>query len=82
VWKLPLQERMQNERQKIMKWQPIETYDNLKNKPKNAVFVFAAEMHNRQKDKIQLPEIYEFSRKFGSRICTHWIELPELKGEK
>lgn len=58
-----------------MEWQPIETYDKLKKKPKYAVF--------RVKEKIVeerpyagLPELVVTERRFGSRIITHWLEIP------
>jgi hypothetical protein len=55
-----------------MEWQPIETYDALKNRPKYAVFYFEA-----MAGRMGLEPTIEMSRRFGIRVCTHWMPLPE-----
>ena len=54
-----------------MEWQPIETYDKLKVKPRYAVFYFEATGGRNPRD-----ETMQFTRSYGSRNCTHWINLP------
>ena len=57
-----------------MNWQPIETYDAMKKKPKLCVFWFK---DMPQGKNYTLPAIAVLDRHFGSRVCVHWIELPE-----
>jgi hypothetical protein len=59
-------------------WQPIDAYDILKNKPKNAVFLFAQELEIRDSRKVRLDQCLGLSRHMGYRTCTHWFALPEL----
>lgn len=58
-----------------MKWRQIEEYDRLKKKPDLVVFRFKITDHGRN----YLPEMFDVDRYRGSRVCTHWIELPEFK---
>jgi len=62
-----------------MNWQPIETYDELKEKPKFAVFYVqpkpSENIYSRYAD---LSEMIITERYFGHRSVTHWILLPEL----
>ena len=55
-------------------WQPIEIYDKLKRKPKLAVFRFAPVPPAR----LGLDETYEMARRYGNRVCTHWMSLQPL----
>ena len=57
-----------------MKWEPIETYDKLKRKPKMAVFWFKEAQAGRSVVLYATPYL---SRTMGSRICTHWMRLPD-----
>lgn len=59
----------------MSQWQPIDTYDALKKKPKHAVFYFKAECDDRGRNRL-IP-IIELSRTYGYRTCTHWMPLPE-----
>lgn len=60
-----------------MNWQTIDTYDNLKIKPKLALFWFEGVAPSRgSQGKYSLSPMAHLSRVFGSRICTHWIEIP------
>ena len=59
-----------------MEWQKIEIYDKLKKKPKLAVFWFE-ELKPQWTYGISLAACLNTSRTMGSRVCTHWIPLPE-----
>jgi hypothetical protein len=56
-----------------MNWQPIETYDALKIKPKFAVFYVARSDAGR----LKLAARVEGTRTFGMRNVTHWMPLPD-----
>ena len=58
-----------------MNWIPIETYDNLKNKPKLAVF-YVKESGDEGWTNC-LPETISTDRTMGRRTITHWMPLPE-----
>jgi hypothetical protein len=60
-----------------MNWQPIETYDALKKKPKLAAFYFAAEGTMRGSNRPKWSATVQFTRVYGFRICTHWCPLPD-----
>jgi hypothetical protein len=60
-----------------MNWQPIETYDALKKKPKLAAFYFVAEGTVRGRSGPRLFFTVQLTRNFGSRVCTHWCPLPD-----
>jgi hypothetical protein len=57
-------------------WLPIKTYDKLKKKPKFAVFLFEAIPPPRP-GGIGHGIAIENTRHYGSRVCTHWLKLPE-----
>lgn len=57
-------------------WQPIETYDALKKKPKYAVFWFKAVI-NERRNELTLPATAKIDRCMGRRVCTHWFEFEE-----
>jgi hypothetical protein len=57
-------------------WQPIAVYDQLKVKPKRSAFRFAPVNATRSGGYVTT-EVVEFARHFGSRVCTHWIALPD-----
>lgn len=60
-------------------WQPIETYDSLKKKPKHAVFLFGGTAPARgQAGKYGLYPMIELSRFCGSRVCIGWYPLPDI----
>ena len=59
-----------------MEWKPIETYDKLKTKPKLALFWFE-ELKPRWANGIGLNACANLSRQMGSRVCTHWMPLPD-----
>jgi hypothetical protein len=61
-----------------MDWQPIEVYDALKVKPKMAVFRFEP-VPSKNGRGLSLPEHFEMKRTFGSRVCTHFVELPQIQ---
>jgi len=63
----------------MIKWQPIETYDKLKKKPKLAVFWFKESSAGRNITLYATPYL---SRSMGSRICTHWMPLPDAPKEQ
>jgi len=58
-------------------WQPIETYDKLKKKPRFAVFFFRA--NDAERHQNCLPEMMDVERYRGSRIATHWKKLETPK---
>ena len=60
-----------------LKWRPIAEYDELKTKPRSAVFLFA-EVPNR---KIPHPAIVKTDRYFGQRTCVGWVPVPTLPKE-
>ena len=62
-------------------WQPIETYDKLKKKPKYAVF-YVQEKIVVDRPYAGLSALISTDRRFGSRIVTHWIQLPNDPVEK
>lgn len=57
-------------------WRPIETYDQMKRKPRLAVFWFSAVPATRP-GGFGLDACANLSRTMGSRTCTHWMPLPE-----
>ena len=59
-------------------WQPIETYDALKKKPRFAVFYVEATTAGRG----YLSEMIVTERLFGYRTITHWVALPDLPSNK
>jgi hypothetical protein len=64
-----------------MNWQPIETYDAMKKKPKLAAFYFKGEgtlrKATRGRTPFKLEPAVALSRVFGLRTCTHWCPLPD-----
>jgi hypothetical protein len=56
-------------------WQPIETFDALrqKDRPRYAAFYFSSETAGRN----ALPSTVQFSRNYGMRTCTRWLALPD-----
>jgi hypothetical protein len=60
----------------MSEWQPIETYDKLKRKPKLAVFWFAEEVHKTRSD-LNLKGMARLERRAGFRTCILWMPLPE-----
>ena len=58
-----------------MEWQPIETYDKLKKKPKRAVF-FVKAFTNEGRSYASLAATVVTERYFGQRTVTHWLPLP------
>ena len=54
-------------------WQPIETYDKLKTKPKFAVFYVD---ENKDQRNYRGPGVVTV-RYYGSRTISHWCELPD-----
>jgi hypothetical protein len=64
-----------------MNWQPIETYDALKKKPKHAMFLFRRESRGGRGDFV-LEQTIQPARIYGLRVCTHWIELPPPPSEQ
>ena len=61
---------------KVQQWQPIETYDKLKRKPKLSVFWFK-ELKPLWSNGIGLNACASLDRIMGSRTCVLWIPLPE-----
>ena len=59
-----------------MEWQPIAIYDGMKTKPKLCVFYFEA-VHNKDRPYVSLAATIETTRRYGHRVCTHFIVLPE-----
>jgi hypothetical protein len=62
-------------------WQPIETYDALKKKPKFAVFYVPATEPTRH-GNYQLSELVSTTRCFGNRDVTYWQPLGEPPREE
>ena len=61
---------------KVQQWQPIETYDKLKRKPKLSVFWFK-EFKPLWSNGIGLNAFASLDRIMGSRTCVLWMPLPE-----
>lgn len=61
-------------------WQPVQTYDALNVKPKLAVFYFEA-THEDSRGNNKRAATIQTTRTYGYRICTHWLELPQLPKE-
>lgn len=59
-------------------WQPIETFDSMqaKERPKHAAFYFKPEP-GRSRGDYGLGPTVQCERRYGHRVCTHWIPLPE-----
>jgi len=61
-----------------MEWQPIETYDALKKKPKFCAFYVRESIHP-TKGYCDLIAMISTERYFGKRVVSHWVELGEPK---
>jgi hypothetical protein len=57
----------------MMKWLPIEKYDQLKKKPENVVFLVAEARTGRS----VLKPTYCIARTMGYRTITHYFVLPD-----
>lgn len=63
----------------MSEWKPIAEYDALppKRRPMLAVFFFEGVAPNRGgQGRYSLLPTFELKRHFGSRVCTHYCELP------
>jgi hypothetical protein len=58
-----------------MNWQPIETYDAMKVKPKRAAFYFKSGVSGNS-SFTGAPTV-GLTRVYGFRVCTHWCPLPD-----
>lgn len=61
-------------------WTPIASYDALpaRKRPSRAVFFFAASPHpDASRAYAGLPAMVRTDRQAGSRVCTHYLALPD-----